>query len=57
MIGPDGLLLVVPHLFVVPVLVAKEYMTKLGCEFFFSQAHILSTTGGDQYAIRHGKIG
>jgi hypothetical protein len=35
MIGPCGLLLVVPHLFVVPVSVyiggvAKEYITKLG---------------------------
>jgi len=38
MIGPDGLLLVVPHLFVVVVLiggVAKKYITKLGCEKYF----------------------
>jgi hypothetical protein len=42
MIGPGGLLLVVPHLFALPVFcfmggVAKEYITKLGCggSYFF----------------------
>jgi hypothetical protein len=40
MIGPGGLLLVVPHLFAVPVSVLlvglqKEYITKLGCEKYF----------------------
>jgi hypothetical protein len=25
--------------------VAKEYITKLGCEKYFSEGHILSTTG------------
>jgi hypothetical protein len=37
MIGPGGLLLLVPHLFAVPVSVLlvelqKEYITKLKCE-------------------------
>jgi hypothetical protein len=51
MIGPGGLLLVVPHSFAVLVSfsfmggVAKEYITKLGCEKYFSQRHILSTAG------------
>jgi hypothetical protein len=38
MIGPGGSLLVVPHLFAVPVElggVAKEYIAKLGCEKYF----------------------
>jgi hypothetical protein len=41
MIGPGGLSLVVSHLFAVPVSVllidgvAKEYITKLGCEKHF----------------------
>jgi hypothetical protein len=42
MIGPGGLLLVVPHLFVVPVSllwvgVAKKQITKLGCEKYFGR--------------------
>jgi hypothetical protein len=40
MIGPDGLLLVIPHIFAVPVSVLlvglpKKYTTKLGCEKYF----------------------
>jgi hypothetical protein len=40
MICPGGLLLVVPHPFAVPGFsfmggVAKEYITKLGCEKYF----------------------
>jgi hypothetical protein len=38
MIGPGGLLLVVPYLFAVPasvLWVTKEYITKLGCEKYF----------------------
>jgi hypothetical protein len=40
MICPSGLLLVVPHLFSLPISsfmggVAKEYITKLGCEKYF----------------------
>jgi hypothetical protein len=40
MIRPGGLLLVVPHLFALPVSVlwfgvAKEYIIKLGCEKYF----------------------
>jgi hypothetical protein len=51
LIGPGGLLLVVPCRFAAdPVSVllvgfAKEYITKLGCEKYFSQSHMLSTTG------------
>jgi hypothetical protein len=50
MIGPCGLLLVIPHPFAVPVSVLwvglqKEYVTKLGCEKYLPEAHILSTTG------------
>jgi hypothetical protein len=42
MIGLAALLLVVPRLFPVPVSflmggVAKEYITKLGCEIYFSK--------------------
>jgi hypothetical protein len=42
MVRPGGLLLVVPHLFAVPISVfmgevAKEYTTKLGCEKYFSR--------------------
>jgi len=49
-IGPGGLLLVVPHLFAVPVLVLwvglpKKYTTKLGCEKYVVQGHVLSTSG------------
>jgi hypothetical protein len=50
MIRPGGLLLVVPHLFAFPVSVfmggiAKEFITKLGCEKYFHKIHILSTSG------------
>jgi hypothetical protein len=50
MIGPGGLLVVVARLSAVPVSVfmggvAKEYITKLGCEIFFRRGHILSTHG------------
>jgi hypothetical protein len=50
MIAPGGLLLVVPA----PVCclslsfiggIAKEYITKLGCESYFCGGHILSTAG------------
>jgi len=48
MIDPRGLLLVVPHRFVVPSFnfmggVAKEYITKLGCEKYFLKSYILLT--------------
>jgi hypothetical protein len=48
--GPGGLLLVVPHLFAVLGFsficgVAKEYITKLGCEKYFHHGHMLSTAG------------
>jgi hypothetical protein len=51
MIGPGGSLLVVSHLFAVPVSVLwvglqKSKITKLGCEkYFFSQGCVLSTGG------------
>jgi hypothetical protein len=51
MIGPGGLLLVVPHLFICcPSFsfmggVAKEYITKLGCEIYFHYDDIVSTAG------------
>jgi hypothetical protein len=48
MIGPSGLLLVIPHIFAVPVSVGLQkstYITKLGCEKIFLQGHILSTAG------------
>jgi hypothetical protein len=50
MIGPGGLLLVVPPLICCPSFsfmggVAKEYITKLGCEKYFPEGHILSTNG------------
>jgi len=50
MIGPGGLSLIVPHLFVVPVSilwmdgVTEKYITKLGCEIIL-RSHILSTAG------------
>jgi hypothetical protein len=52
MIGPDGLLLVVSHLFAVHSFsfmggVAREYMTKLGCEKYFHR--VLSTAGDALY--------
>jgi hypothetical protein len=49
MIRPGGLLLVVPHLFALPVSVLwvelqKEgYITKLRCEIYILQGHKLST--------------
>jgi hypothetical protein len=54
MIGLGGLLLVVLHLFAVPVSVlwggvAKEYITKLGCEILFR--HNVVNTAGD--ALTH----
>jgi len=52
MIGPGGLLLVVSHLFAVPDSsfslmgrVGKKQITRLGCEKYFLQVHILSTAG------------
>ncbi len=59
MIGPSGLLLVVPpHLFAVPVSVRwvglqKKYTElNLGCEtIIFLQGHILSTTSGDALTL------
>jgi hypothetical protein len=51
MIGPGGLLLLVPHLFAVPVSVLwvglqkSTYITKLGCEKYFPRVRILSTAG------------
>jgi hypothetical protein len=48
MIGTGGLVLVVSHLLAVPVLVlgvGKKYITKLECEKYFLQGHILNTTG------------
>jgi hypothetical protein len=52
MIGPGGLLLVVSHLFAVPDSsfsfmgrVGKKQITRLGCERYFLQVHILSTAG------------
>jgi hypothetical protein len=53
MIGPGGLLLVVPHLFAVLVSVlwvGLRKITKLGCEKYFcrvSYTIISSTSGGD----------
>jgi hypothetical protein len=48
MIGPSGLLLVVPHLFELPGLVLgvglkKSEELKLGCEKYVFLGHILST--------------
>jgi hypothetical protein len=51
MIGPGGLLLVILHLFAVPVSVLwvglqkSMYITKLGCEKYYHRGHILSTIG------------
>jgi hypothetical protein len=50
MIAPGGLLLVVPHIFAVPAFsfmggVAKEYITKFGCEKSSLLGCILSTAG------------
>jgi hypothetical protein len=54
MIGPSGLLLVVPPRPLAYLLfefqfwwvgLQEKYITKLGCENIFLQAHILSTTG------------
>jgi hypothetical protein len=50
MIGPGGLLLVVPHLFAVIVSIswlgfARKKITKLGCEKYFCWGLILSTSG------------
>ncbi len=45
MIDPDGLLLVVPHLFAIPSVsllgmgLQKKYMTKLGCENICGGSH------------------
>ncbi len=52
MIRPGGLLLVVPHLFAVPVSVlwvglAKEYITKLGCEKYFHRVAYCALTAGE----------
>ncbi len=50
MIRPGGLLLVVPHRVAVPgsvlwVGLQNSYVTKLGCEKYFSQDPMLSTAG------------
>jgi hypothetical protein len=48
MIDPGGLLLVVPHLFALPVsvlLLGLQKGTKLGCEIYIFRSHKLSTTG------------
>jgi hypothetical protein len=49
-IGPGGLLLVVPHLFAVLVSVLwvglqNSLVPQLGCGKYFVQGHILSTSG------------
>ncbi len=50
LIGPGGLLFVVPYLFAVPVSVLwvgleKRFKTKLGCEKYFCRVMLLSTAG------------